>query len=471
MFNQIEAAEARQRDWDLVIAGSSFAAMFFLKSVPTDFRVLIVEKGPFLEHYDFVDQREVHGLEDIEIESHAEHRKNWVAHSTFGGNSNCWWGQTPRFLPSDFDLRSRYGVGMDWPISYDEIEPFYSDVESIMQIAGGGRNHLSPMSRPYPFPPHIGTLSDKELWNGVDWVPVATARSNGGGRAQCCSNNVCHLCPLDAKFTILNSRDLFARDNLSILANAEVRRATDLQKANVTGVEVFHNGQSFDIKADRVALATNALFNAAILLRSGDQNDLTGRYIHEQASKNLALNVPNPNYFGGTSITGHNYRFYDGDHRSEHAAVLIENFNIPRRLRTEKGKVTNTMSIKLIAEDIPQARNRVVLDDTGAPKVIWHGHHEYAGKGIANVVDRIPEIFPWDVSINQSYRFNSTEAHIQGTCRMGESGDSSVVDSSLRKHGNTNLWILGASAFPSCSPANPTLTLSALSLMAGRSIV
>ncbi|MBO9401198.1 GMC family oxidoreductase [Shimia sp. R9_3] len=470
MLKLIEIADAASRSWDMIIVGSSFASMFFLRALPSNLRVLIVEKGPWVSHANALDVRShANALETIAMDNLSAHKKLWVAHSKFGGNSNCWWAQTPRFLPDDFMLWSRFGIGRDWPITYDTLEPYYSETEAIMEIAGDGREFLHPMSRPYPYPSHSPTRHEFRLRADSYWVPNATARSNGGCRAICCGNNVCGLCPIDAKFSILNGLELFDRDNTFLLLDSEVTRVLDLARTSVSGVEIRQRTNSYKVKADRVALAANAFFNASILLRSGDENPSTGRYIHEQASKNISLTAPGPGYYGGTSITGHNYKFYKDADRGARAAVLIENFNIPA-IQLVPGAVTNTMNIKLIAEDIPQARNQVVLDDGGVPKVIWHGHHDYAYNGIDYAAANLSEIFPWPVSVVNASPVNVTEAHIQGTCRMGHSGDESVVDADLRKHGNDNLWVLGASAFPSSSPANPTLTLSALSLRAGTKV-
>jgi len=79
-------------------------------------------------------------------------QKPWVQNIAFGGGS-CWTGNTPRMHPNDFRTKSLYGVGVDWPLDYDALEPYFLRVERAMGIAGGEAGPY-PRSAPYPFPAH-----------------------------------------------------------------------------------------------------------------------------------------------------------------------------------------------------------------------------------------------------------------------------------------------------------------------------
>lgn len=445
--------------------------MFFLRGLPKNLRVLVVEKGGVQPHGDQIANGT--GIdENIKMDNRAEDSKKWVAHTLFGGNSNCWWACTPRFHPNDFQLKSLYGVGLDWPISYDTLEPLYAEVEAVMDIAGGGSDHILPRSTPFPFPPHMPSRTDVALQaHSRNWFAQPTARSNGGRRAQCCTNGVCSLCPVDAKFSILNSVDLFEREGVSLVLGAEIR-AVNTQAGIARGVHVIDaSGAAHDLKADLVALGTNAIFNAGILQRSGVTSAALGRYLHEQVALVVVLDLGagQRNYFGGTSITGHGYDLYDGPHRAEYGAVLMENHNAPVAVRPEMGRWTERLRIKLIAEDLPQAENRVLLRDDEV-MTQWVGHSSYGLSALDAAVARLPEILPFDIENQFVSPPLITEAHIQGTHRMGDDPEQSVVDSNLKCHGIRNVLALGAGAFPTASAANPTLTLSALSLRAGRAV-
>jgi choline dehydrogenase-like flavoprotein len=338
-----------------------------------------------------------------------------------------------------------------------------------MDISGGGNEHIFPRSSPFPYPPHICTISDQYFRQQRPdiWFAAPTARSNGGARNHCCANGVCNLCPVDAKFSIMNGISAFERPNARLVLGAEVT-AVHIQGGQAKGVEVVTSeGRRVELRADTVALGANALYNAAILMRSDIKSAALGRYIHEQIAQEVSVDIPIKNYYGGTSITGHCYGLYDGAHRRENGAVLIENYNAPSHIRTEIGKWTQRLHLKFIVEDLPQAQNRVVLTEAGAPRILWAGHSEYAFKGLEFARENLASVMPVEVEALHAHPINATEAHIQGTHRMGTDPQTSVVDPYLRTHAAQNLFALGAGAFPSCSPANPTLTLSALSLRAG----
>lgn len=223
------------------------------------------------------------------------------------------------------------------------------------------------------------------------WVPMATARSNGGNHPICCVNGVCHKCPIDAKFTIQNGSENSVHSNLFVLTGASVREVNFSQQ-KAKGPSVIISGKKHVIRAQTVALATNAVNNATILTRSGSVFDTLGRFIHEQLSKVVAFDIDFDSFYGGTSITGHYYGAYAGHDRSRSAAVILENTSFPAQIRAEAGKWAQRLSLKLIAEDIPKPENRVILDSSGEPTIIWTGHSDYAFEGIASTIQALPDI-------------------------------------------------------------------------------
>ncbi len=469
----ISVGDARREKWDVIVVGSSFAAHFFVYGLPKNRRVLFVEKGQYISHDDQI-KRGAPTLpeEPVNLKNTSPHPKEWIAHTLFGGNSNCWFGQTPRSHPNDFRVKTLYGVGQDWPISYEELEPYYSEVETFMEISGGGNEHILPRSAPFPYPPHAPSRSDVLLRSHRPdvWFAAPTARASGGQRSPCCTNGVCMLCPIDAKFTILNGGQGFTNENHRLVLGAEVRFVRIENKTARSVVVRTGAGEEIEIFGDVIGLGANALFNPAILLRSGYSHGALGKYLHEQSSVNLILDVPIGNYFGGTSITGHGYAFYDGPHRKERASVLIENWNAIAEIRPEKGKWINRLHLVAIAEDIPQEVNRVEIDDKGDVVVHWSGHSEYSYAGLDYAFEHLGGTLPFPIEKIVHKELRGTEAHIQGTHRMGDDPATSVVDRNLRLHDVPNLLLLGAGCFPATSAANPTLTLSALSLKAGRAL-
>ena len=143
---------------NLVLVGSSFASTFFLhrylQRAPASARVLVLERGAHREHsWQLINRGELIREAEASYDGRRS-SKPWVFRLAFGGSSNCWWACTPRFLPEDFRLHSTYGVGRDWPLSYDDLEPYYCEAEAIMAVSGPDDGTPFPMSRPYPQPPH-----------------------------------------------------------------------------------------------------------------------------------------------------------------------------------------------------------------------------------------------------------------------------------------------------------------------------
>ena len=108
--------------YSLVVVGTGFASSFFLaehlKHAPLNARILVLERGARDSHKWQVQRRRPSSTPfGGTFTRQGDPGKEWVFTLAFGGGSNCWWAGTPRMLPNDFRLKSKYGVGLDWPIS------------------------------------------------------------------------------------------------------------------------------------------------------------------------------------------------------------------------------------------------------------------------------------------------------------------------------------------------------------------
>jgi choline dehydrogenase-like flavoprotein len=174
-------------------------------------------------------------------------------------------------------------------------------------------------------------------------------------------------------------------------------------------------------------------------------------------------------------LSGLGYLFYDGEHRRDYAACMIETWNSPfadrldDSLRLQSGRWNERLMLGFLFDDIPSDRNTVTVS-TGNPRlarVNFEGYSDYAKRGaeqIPKMIDKLAEALPIERVVSTS--LGSTAAHIQGTVVMGNDPATSVVDRYLVDHKYRNLLVLGSSANPTASPAYPTLTVSALSLWA-----
>jgi choline dehydrogenase-like flavoprotein len=372
---------------------------------------------------------------------------------------------------------------VDWPISYNELEPYYEQAELTMAISGPDDGSPYPRRMPYPQPPHRFTDPEKLLKaaypNLFFHVPTARARIATANRPHCCATGVCKICPIDAKFTILNEmQDTYADERITLEVKAVV------QDVDVTGgvakaVNYTQDGVLKRAEADLVVLGANALFNPHILLRSGFNHPILGKGLNDQVSVAVSVDLKGlDNYQGSTSITGFGYMEYDGPHRSERAGCLIETNNmvhLVNSLRLERGKWRRRLNIAFIFEDLPSEDNYVKVSERrpDLPEAVYVGHSAYTQRAIdalPQIVPKFLEPLPID-EFTISPTHSHTEQHILGTTVMGNDPARSIVDRHLVHHQVRNLLVLGSGAFPTGSPSHPTLTLSALSLWAADHLI
>jgi choline dehydrogenase-like flavoprotein len=471
----------KNEGFDLIVAGTGFASSFFLhsylKKAKSNKRILVLERG----RRDSLDwQVKNRANSSIPYDSlFINHNKDkaWYFAPGFGGGSKIWWGCTPRLLPNDFRMKSVYGVGKDWPISYGDLEEYYCKAEEIMAISGPDNTALFPRSKPYPQPPHNLSDPDKILREAYPDryfpQPCARARMATKNRNICCAAGVCDICPVDAKFTVLNELDYIYRDpRITLSLESEVKNL-NINGDSAVSAEYVRNGVREKASADLFVLGANSIFNPFILLKSGLDHPMLGKNLNEQVSKNVRVELDGvDNLQGSTSITGHGYMHYDGPHRSDHSAILMESYNVPHTvgLRSEKGKWRQRMYLKIIFEDIPSPQNYVKISDDNPemPETIYVDHSDYAKKAIEKLPGLLDEMLrPLPVEdIIISELVNYTDGHIMGTTVMGDDPESSVVDRYLKHHKIRNLLVLGSGSYPTCAPANPALTLSALAMWA-----
>ncbi|MCA9616321.1 MAG: GMC family oxidoreductase [Myxococcales bacterium] len=466
--------------FDAVFVGSSFASSFFLagwlERAPAHARALVIEAGPRRSHAwrlahrkDVLGWRDDHGLYE-----NATPDKPWITHVELGGNSNCWWACTPRLAPEDFELHTRYGQAVDWPLSYAELEPHYVRAERMLGVAGADDHPVCPRSAPFPLPPHRLSAPDEALARAFPglFTPQPCARPSVATpkRPRCCASGVCELCPIDSKFTVQNElAHLFEDSRVTLWTDARCE-GLDVQGDVVRGVHVRREGREELVRGELVAIGANAIFNPWILARSGLDHPELGRGLHEQVGIDVIVDLHDMDAFGGsTSITGHLYALYLGERRRDRAGALIEVWNVPM-LRMEPGRYRHRVKLKAVIEDVRgEGRVDVNPDDPSRPRVRHGGRSAWTERAIARLEDDLQPVF--DALPVERVRIGEplpTEAHAVGSTPMGNDPETSVIDRDLVHHRVRNLFVLGAGAFPCATPANPTLTLAALSLRAAQ---
>jgi len=473
---------ALREAFDTVVVGTGFASSFFLREylrhAPADARVLVLERGRKLP-YSWKLEHQTNS--DVDFASTIINRtpqKPWVQNIAFGGGS-CWTGTSPRPHPSDFEMNTRYGVGDDWPIRYADLEPFLTEVEYAMSI-GGQSGGPFPRSRPYPTPPHTLNSFDAALAKKYpgEYLPMPSARATvaSSGRAPCCANGICSNCPIGAKFQIdLHMADLYADPRVTLRLESPVERL-GIEAGRAREVHYTDVGEPRVVGCDLAVVGAHAICSPYILMRSGLDDRALGRYLHEQFSVPVQLDLDGLDSLDGSQqVTGLGVMFHEDVDRSRRAACNIESWNVPW-LRAERGRWRQRALIKFVVEDLPSYDNyvRVSSEDETKPEVSYAARSQYA----QSTIDRVPALveeligdLPVEDYVVIEHDGLGSSAHIQGTTRMGADPETSVVDGDLVHHRIRNLVVLGSGAFPSCPAANPTLILSALSVRAARRLM
>jgi choline dehydrogenase-like flavoprotein len=467
--------------FDIVAVGTGFATSFFLhrflanRSDPL--RILVLDAGQRFTHAEQLALRKSEARPNSRTNNEKQFvnltpDKAWFFTTAFGGGSNCWYACTPRLMPEDFELNTRYGIGADWPLRYDDLEHYYCDAEALMNVAGDATDSPYPLSRAYPQRPHRFTEPDKILKRKFPGSVFShpSARSPDpvpGQRAACCNNGVCGVCPVDAKFSINNGLAPVYRDPRVHLVNGARVQRLETADGRVTGLHYVKDGVEQLARCDLAVLGANALFNPHILLRSGFTDAELGRGLSEQVSVTVSIELDGVNNFQGSTIsTALGYMLYGGENRRRHASALLQTINVPR-LRNTRGKWLQALEMNFVFEDFRLPENHVGIWDHDPQRATttFIRPSEHTQRGIAALSESVlPILAALPV---KSYTIGApwkTDSHIMGTTVMGSDPRTSVVDRDCIHHRYRNLLVLGSGVFPTAAPPNPTLTLSALAL-------
>ena len=428
-----------------------------------------------------------------------------------GGAALHYYANYPRYLPTDFRIKSDYGRAHDWPISYNDLAPFYDRVAADIGVSGDAKaeERWRPAGQPYPMPP-MKTFANGDVWlkgaeaNGIHLAknPVGLTSTKFKGRPACIYDGWCHVgCPTGAlnnpQVTYLGAA---RKAKAEVRAHSTVTRVlTNAAGTVVTGVEYFDvNKQRQVQEASVVILAAWSAQNPRLLLNSAtdkhpnglaNANELVGKFMmthhiagvsalfdenitphlgtvaNQYQSYDRYAKTSTPGAFGSTYIvTGSAKKTNDfANARSDLFGPELHEFM--------KRAARGLTSITFFGEGLPRLENRVELasdkDEFGMPKArlihsfdddavaLWNANFDL-GMKIAKATNA-KEVWSGKGRVMPT-------AHLHGGAIMGTGSADSVVNSYGQTHEIPNLWMAGPCIFPSEGASNPTYTILAASL-------
>ncbi|WP_461481221.1 GMC oxidoreductase [Porticoccus sp.] len=420
-----------------------------------------------------------------------------------GGSTLHWGGWTPRFMPEDFALQSNTGIGIDWPYSYADLEPYYCTAEQYLGVAGvAQQGQRDWRSKPYPMAGPTLPLTAKPIVESLQAygynfgnMPVARNAVAYNGQQQCRTTGTCHYCPIGARFTGDQPLDgLATNQQVKLILNAAVSNIVMSSKTTAAAVEYLDtaSGVTRQISANAIFLCAGAFETPKLLQLStslfwpagiGNDSDLVGRYL-----------VANPYLYcrGGDSSNPKRLqqelnfpnlasRQWDTPAEQAHGKFLLNmSYDAPivhpgslmyqgqtsaQIIQTVTGPFQYELQGAL--SPLPSYNNRVSpasgTTRFGLPRTSFFTPDPLVPPSTIDLnVQRMTTLYEkigWTVSGGGAYPQRGD--HASSTCRMAPSESEGVVDAQMKVFGTDNLFVASNAALPTVGAANLTLTLVA----------
>ena len=418
-----------------------------------------------------------------------------------GGSTLHYTAYTPRVQPDDLCLQSQFGVGCDWPLSYTDLEPYYDELESFLGISGPSPYPWGPpRNNAYPLPPLPLNGAAQLMQRGCESLAIKTSPAANaalsakyfvpgvGWRNACTNRGFCQAgCSTGAKASMdVTFIPLAVGSGAEVRAECFVTKIETDKSGRITGVVYVHDGRETRQKCGHLFLCAGAIETPRLLLINGLANGSgqvgrnfmahTGIQLWGQFEEEVRPYKGIP----GALISEDTHRPKDADFAGGYLLQSIGVMPVTYASQVARGRglwgealrghmahYNHTAGINILGDCLPYDGNFVELSDEtdarGLPKPRVHfSNGDNETKMTAHAEKLMRQI--WDAAGAREVWAFPRNAHIIGTCRMGESSQDAVVDKDGCAFDVPNLTICDNSVFPSALSANPALTIMALSL-------
>lgn len=505
--------------YDVIIIGTGAGGgTLAQKLAPSGKRILLLERGDYVAR-----EKDNWSSLAVNVQGKYQTKEVWRGrngedlhpHTNYcvGGNTKFYGAALFRLRREDFaELRHHGGVSPAWPISYDDLEPYYTTAETHYQVHGNrGEDPTEPeASGPYPYPaishePRMQQLSEDFAAHGLRpfHTPLGVMLNESDPRqSRCIRCNTCDGFPClvfaksDAQ--VLGVDRALGYPNVFLKTNAKVDRL----ETSPTGREVTRvvvNGESYS--GGIVVVACGAINSAALLLRSANErhpdglangSGVVGRHYmgHTNSVLMAVSKCPNPTTFQKTlSVNDYYFRGPGFDYPMGHISFVgkLDGTTLKAGAPAIAPGFTldlmanHSLDFWLTSEDLPDPDNRVTLDREGNIVLSYQPNNEQGHQRLIAALKELLNkqtkcgvhghqchqgLFGRSLFVGQRIPLAGV-AHQNGTVRFGVDPATSALDVNCKAHEVDNLYVVDGSFFPSSAAVNPALTIMANALRVG----
>ena len=418
-----------------------------------------------------------------------------------GGGTVHFTGVFLRFHRSDFRTRTEDGVGVDWPLAYEDLDFHYRQIEHEVAVSGPARFPWGPYSGPYPYPARAATSPNAQVFErgcaalGIQSSvpPLAILSAPHEGRPPCINRGFCNQgCKPNAKFsTLIQHVPMAIAGGAEVLSDCMVTQVEMGRGGTAHGVIFRHQGREYRQRARIVILANFVVETPRLLLQCtgpgyedglANSSGMVGKCIMVHSSDDVyAAFEDEVRLYKGTPVLATTQAYYATDLKRgfargytlhahgarpvEFAGGLAKAGLWGAPLRDAMRDYNHLGRVTMIGEVLPDERNQVRLaeekDGDGMRRAhVSFTYGENDERLIEHAVGRAKAILA-AAGGEPRYVVPDT-AHLLGGCRMGDDPATSVVDRDCRCHDVPNLYICSGAVFPSSGGGNPTETIMAV---------